>query len=315
MDGSVTRMRAADNYMRGNIAALAPGLKWRLMATANRLSVNDAASYGARVRAWRHARGLSQIDLATRAGFSTRHVSFVETGRTRPSRETVLTLAEALDVPLRERNLLLEAAGFARIFRETALTSDEMAHVRGVLQFILDRHLPYPALVLDRHSTCLQGNRAAGHLLSMLVAPSLLAKGTNQLRAVFHPDGVRRSIVNWPEVESYLLRRAERELGGGDDPAGTELLAEIRTYANGSAISGSSTPLRPTDLLLPIHIRMGDLDLRLFSTIMTLGTPQDVTLQELRIETFFPADEESERCWSRLYAAVNPQDADRTARG
>jgi transcriptional regulator with XRE-family HTH domain len=278
------------------------------MATANRISASGAASYGSRVRAWRHARGLSQIDLATRAGFSTRHVSFVETGRTRPSRETVLVLAEALDVPLRERNLLLEAAGFARVFRETALTSEEMAHVRGVLQFILDRHLPYPALVLDRHSTCLQGNRAASQLMSMLVAPSLVAKGTNQLRAVFHPEGVRRSIVNWPEVESFLLRRAERELGGDDDPVGTELLAEIRGYAGGPA-RNSSTPLRATDLLLPIHIRKGDIDLRLFSTIMTLGTPQDVTLQELRIETFFPADEQSERCWLRVSASIHPTDA------
>jgi transcriptional regulator with XRE-family HTH domain len=274
------------------------------MATANRPAVDGSLSIGRRLRAWRQARGLSQLDLSARAGFSSRHLSFVETGRTRPSRDAVLALAEALDVPLRERNRLLETAGFAHVFRETPLTAEEMTHVRGVLQFILDHHLPYAAIVIDRHSTCIQGNRAAGRLLSMLAAPPLLTKGANFLRVAFHPDGVRRWIVNWPEVERHLLHRAERELGGADDPLGTALLAEIRSHAQ--TPSASTTPPRPFDagdLLLPIHIRTPDLDLRLFSTIMTLGTAHDVTLQELRIETFFPADDDSARCWSQTFAA------------
>ena len=271
------------------------------MPTASH-SPGDAVSVGGRIRSWRQARGLSQYDLAERAGFSGRHISFIETGRTRPSREAVLALAEALDVPLRDRNRLLEAAGFAHVFRETALTANEMAHIRGVLQFILDRHLPYPALVLDRHSTCLLGNRAAGQLLSLLIEPPLLAPNANQLRVVFHPDGVRRWIANWPEVEAYLLHRAERELGGDqDDPIGTQLLAEIRGYADAKAIGVQPARLRPADLLVPIHIRKDNIDLRLFSTIMTMGTPHDVTLQELRLETFFPADEESERCWRSIF--------------
>jgi len=183
---------------------------------------------GPRVRAWREARGLSQFELAMRSGFSNRHVSFIETGRTRPSREAVLALAEALDLPLRERNRLLEAAGFAHLFRETPLTAEEMAQVRAMLQLILDRQLPYAAIVLDPHSTCIQGNHASGRLLGMLAAPPLLTKGANMLRVIFHPDGVRRWIVNWREVETHLLRRAERELGGSDDRAGGELLAELR---------------------------------------------------------------------------------------
>ncbi len=257
---------------------------------------------GSRLRSWRQARGLSQSELAARAGFSGRHISFIETGRTRPSREAVLALAEALDVPLRDRNRLLEAAGFAHVFRETALTADEMAHVRGVLQFILDRHLPYPALVLDRHSTCLLGNRAAAHLLSLLIEPPLLTPGANQLRVTFHPDGVRRWIANWPEVEAYLLHRAEREFGADQaDPAGAQLLAEIRGYADVKTVAVPPAPLRPADLLVPIHIRKGAIDLRLFSTIMTMGTPHDVTLQELRLETYFPADEASERCWRNIF--------------
>jgi transcriptional regulator with XRE-family HTH domain len=261
---------------------------------------------GPRVRAWRQSRGLSQFDLAMRAGFSNRHLSFIETGRTRPSRDAVLALAEAMDLPLRERNRLLESAGFAHVYRETPLTAEEMAQMRGLLQIILDRQLPYSAVAIDRHSTCLVGNRAAGQLLSLVVAPELLTKNANFLRVTFHPEGVRRWIVNWPDVEAHLIRRAERELGAADDPAGQALLDEIRRYSPAppaTATGANATPgrVQAHDLLLPIHIRKPDLDLRLFSTIMTLGTPYDVTLQELRIETFFPADAESERGWAQLF--------------
>jgi transcriptional regulator with XRE-family HTH domain len=247
---------------------------------------------------------MSQLTLAGDAGFSTRHVSFIETGRTHPSRDALLALAEALDIPLRDRNGLLEAAGFARVYRETPLAAEEMAHVRNVLQFILDRHLPYAALVLDRHSTCLLGNRAAGQLLAMLIRPPLLSKNANLLRVIFHPDGVRRAVANWEEVEGLLLDRAERELGAAaNDPAGLQLLAEVRGYASASTTTRRrSSQLRAHDLLMPLHLRIGERDLRLFSTIMTLGTPRDVTLQELRIETFFPADEASERAWAALFS-------------
>jgi transcriptional regulator with XRE-family HTH domain len=245
---------------------------------------------------------MSQLDLAMQAGFSTRHVSFIETGRTRPSRQALLVLAEALEVPLRERNRLLEAGGFAHLYRQTPLAADEMAHIRGVLQFILDRHKPYAAVVLDRYSTCLMGNGASGQLLAAVVDSSLITEHANHLRMVFHPLGARRFIVNWDEVARHLLSRAERELGAAtSDDAALALLAELRGYV-GHAVAQRSAPLSAGDLLLPIHIRTSDLELRLFSTIMTLGTPNDVTLQELRIETFFPADEASEGAWSRLAA-------------
>jgi len=242
---------------------------------------------------------MSQLDLALRAGFSSRHVSFIETGRTQPSRQALVILAEALDVPLRERNHLLEAGGYAHLYQQRPLAADEMSHVRGVLQFILDRHGPYAAVVLDRYANCLMGNGASARLLAALVDPSLLGGHVNHLRVVFHPRGARRWIVNWDEVARHLLGRAEREMGGAsDDETATALLAELRTHA------GLSLPrqaaLKAADLLLPIHIRKDDLELRLFSTIMTLGTPQDVTLQELRIETFFPADPASEEAWLRI---------------
>jgi len=257
-------------------------------------------SVGRLVRDWRMTRGLSQMDLAMHSGFSARHVSFIETGRAQPSRQALLVLAESLDLPLRERNRLLEAGGFARVFQETPLAAEEMSKVRSVLQFILDRHTPYAAVVLDRHSNCLMGNRSAGQLMARLVEPHLLPQGANMLRAVFHPDGMRRWIVNWAEAGGHLLDRADRELSHGADPIGAALLREVRGYGGVPQPADRVAHVRPGDLLLPVHIRRDNLELRLFSTIMTLGTPHDVTLQELRVETFFPADAASEQAWQSL---------------
>jgi transcriptional regulator with XRE-family HTH domain len=250
---------------------------------------------GQLLRTWREARGMSQLDLALHAGFSARHVSFIETGRTQPSRQALLVLAESLEIPLRDRNRLLEAGGYAHVYRQTPLAADEMTHVRGVLQFILDRHAPYGAVVLDRYSTVLMANTASSQLLAAVVDPSLLTAQPNLLRLVFHPLGARRYIVNWDDVARHLLGRAERELSSvsGDEPAA-------------SWPQRSTTPVAAADLLLPVHIRKDRLELRLFSTIMTLGTPTDVTLQELRIESFFPADESSELVWRHVAAGQRP---------
>lgn len=258
---------------------------------------------GKLLREWRSARGFSQLDLAMRAGFSSRHLSFIETGRTQPSRQALLVLAETLEVPLRERNRLLEAGGYAHVYRQTSLDAEEMRHVRGVLQFILDRHEPYGAVVLDRYSNLLMGNTAATKMLGTLVDSTLLSSSPNLLRMVFHPLGGRRHIVNWNEVSRHLLARADRELGVPGDETAAALLRELREYAGPfdsrrpvpSTHAARSGQAEPADVLLPVHIRKDGLDLRLFSAIMTLGTPQDVTLQELRIETFFPADAQSEQ--------------------
>ncbi len=256
-------------------------------------------SVGPQIRAWRKTRGLSQFELASRAGFSTRHVSFIETGRAHPSREAMLALSEVLDLPLREQNRLLEAAGFARVFRETPISAEEVGHIRGMLQFILDRHLPYAAVVVDRYWNCLLTNRAAARFFKTLISPALSSQH-NLLRTTFHPEGTRRWIMNWPVVERHLLSRAELEFGLPEQSVGAELLAEIRSYASASAVPDRAP--RPGNLLIPIHLRTENHDLRLFSTIMTLCMPQDVTLQELRIETWFPADKSSERCWRRHFA-------------
>jgi len=240
---------------------------------------------------------MSQLDLAMHAGFSARHVSFIETGRTQPSRQALLVLAETLEVPLRERNRLLEAGGYAHVYRHTPLDADEMAHIRGVLQFILDRHTPYAAVVLDRYSNCVMGNTASQRMLAAVVHPTLITEQPNYLRMAFHPLGARRWIVNWDEVSRHLLARAERELGQCSEDATAEaLLVELREYAGGSP-ARPAPALSAADLLLPIHVRMDGIEFRLFSTIMTLGTPQDITLQELRVEAFFPADSDSEATW------------------
>jgi transcriptional regulator with XRE-family HTH domain len=249
---------------------------------------------GKLLREWRSARGFSQLDLAMRAGFSSRHLSFIETGRTQPSRQALLILAETLEVPLRERNRLLEAGGYAHVYRQTPLAADEMRHVRGVLQFILDRHEPYGAVVLDRYSNLLMGNTAATKMLGTLVDSTLLSSSPNLLRMVFHPLGGRRHIVNWNEVSRHLLARADRELSVPGDEVAAALLVELREYA-GDLTHEPPAVIRAADVLLPVHIRKDGLDLRLFSAIMTLGTPQDVTLQELRIETFLPADAATEQ--------------------
>jgi transcriptional regulator with XRE-family HTH domain len=252
---------------------------------------------GAVLRGWRAARGLSQLDLSHRSGLSARHLSFIETGRTQPSRQALLTIGEALEMPLRERNRLLEAGGYARVYRETPLEAGEMSHVRGLLQFVLDRHEPYGAVVIDRYWNVIMSNGAASRSLAAFADPALWASPPlNLLRLVFHPKGLRRCIVNWEEVSRHLVHRAHREIGGpGGDEPGAALLAELHRYPGVPERPLAPPPSTVSDLVVPIHLRRDGIDIRTFSTIMTLGTPQDVTLQELRIETFFPADEASDR--------------------
>jgi transcriptional regulator with XRE-family HTH domain len=266
------------------------------MRTSTVSSQGNPAPLGGVLRAWRAARGVSQLDLAHRSGLSARHLSFIETGRTQPSRQALLTIGEALEMPLRERNRLLEAGGYARVYRQTALEAEEMSHVRGLLQFILDRHEPYGTVVIDRYWNVIMSNAAASRSLPAFSDPSLwTSPPVNLMRLVFHPRGLRQFIVNWEEVSRHLVLRAHRELGGpGEDEQSAALLAELHQYPGVPERPIVPPPSTISDLVLPVHLRKDGLDVRTFGTIMTLGTPQDVTLQELRIETFFPADEASD---------------------
>jgi transcriptional regulator with XRE-family HTH domain len=244
-----------------------------------------AAGVGPLLRDWRKRRRLSQLDLALEAGVSARHLSFVETGRSRPSADMVLQLADQLEVPLRNRNQLLLAAGHAPVFEQHELEDPEMEPVRQALQLILDGHDPYPAVVIDRSWEMLAGNQAVG-LLTAGVAPELLEPPVNVLRVSLHPDGVAPRIANLGEWRGHLLDRLERQIALTADPALTTLLEELESYP---------APERPAprpepEIAVPLRLRSDAGELAFISTVATFGTAVEVTASELSIESFFPAD-------------------------
>jgi transcriptional regulator with XRE-family HTH domain len=246
---------------------------------------------GTLLQYWRKTRHLSQLAVATEAEVSPRHLCFLETGRARPSREMVLILASVLDVPLRERNSMLLAAGFAPVYRETRLDAPELGPVRAALEAILRQQEPHPAVVMNPRWDILDTNRAAKRFFGFLLgAKPRVAGPPNVLRLMFSPDGVRPYVRNWDAVAGALVQRVHREaVGGVKDDATAALLEEILGYPGVPPrlrTPDLSTPLLP---IVPIHFEKRGKRWDYFSTVTTLGTPQDVTLQELRIECFFPA--------------------------
>lgn len=258
---------------------------------------------GELLRQWREQRRLSQLELSLDAEISTRHLSFVETGRSRPSREMVLRLAEQLDLPLRERNCLLLAGGYAPIYRETELDSPAMAAARAAVHRILAAHEPYPALVVDRGWNMVHANPSLA-LFMEGVAAELLRPPVNALRVALHPDGMAPRIVNLGEWRAHLLGRLRRQLVGTADPGLGRLLEELRAYPCDQAEPEVELP-GPGDICLNLRIRHGDGELAFFSTIATFGTPLDITVAELAIESFFPADPETARVLREREAAVS----------
>ena len=257
------------------------------------------AEFGALLRQWRSRHKLSQLELALRADVSARHLSFVETGRAQPSRDMVLLLAESLDVPLRERNRLLRAAGFADHYRETTLDDPELAAARRALQFILERHEPFPAAVVGPSWEVRMANRAAMRLITYF-APEAAAP-PNLLRLLFDPRGARPYLVNWEEVASGMIQRLHREaLAGGPGSPSEALLREVLDHPGVPSDWRKPDLLRPQAPFFRLVLERGDLRLALFTTIATFGTPHDVTLQELRLETFFACDEETEAALRQL---------------
>ena len=243
---------------------------------------------------------MSQLDLAVEAQVTPRHVSFVESGRARPSREMVLALAGALDVPLRERNQLLLAAGYAPLYRETGVEEPAMAQVRAALDRVLRHHEPFPAVVLDRHWDILMANAAATAMFAWLLGRERSERPANVLRLMFDPDGLRPFVANWEQVAEALVQRAHREaIGGVPDPRTAALLQELL------ALPGIPDRWRAPDLtaaplpVIPVEFRKGRLAVSYFSMVTTVGTPQDVTAEEIRLESFFPADQATEtRRWT-----------------
>jgi transcriptional regulator with XRE-family HTH domain len=256
---------------------------------------------GELLRSWRRRRSLSQLELALDADVSSRHVSFLETGRSRPSREMVLHLAEHLDVPLRERNTLLLAAGYAPVYGERSLEDPEMEHVRIALDHFLRAHEPYPAVVVDRHYDLLASNDATQVLIGD-VDPQLMEGRPNALRLTLHPRGMAPRILNLEEWSAHLLARLRRQALLTGDAALERLYAELAAYP-GVAVRAHHDGLAGTDILLPLRLRDGEDELAFFGTISTFGTAADVTIAELSIEAFYPANAHTAQ---RLLADIAP---------
>ena len=244
------------------------------------------APLGTLLKDWRRRRRLSQLDLALESGVSARHLSFLETGRSKPSREMVLHLSEQLDVPLRDRNQLLLAAGFAPAYSEQPLDAPDMAPVRDALDRILKGHEPYPAVVVDRHWDLAAAN-ASVQMFTQLASPHLLDRPANALRITLHPEGMAPYIRNLPEWRAHLLDRLRRQIAVTDDDRLAALYAEVAAYPGGEAELASHEP----GIAVPLRIAIDGAELAFFSTIATFGTAVDITLAELSIEAFFPADE------------------------
>ncbi|MFF0409824.1 helix-turn-helix domain-containing protein [Kitasatospora sp. NPDC004745] len=260
---------------------------------------------GALLRGWRERRQLSQLQLALLADSSARHISFVENGRSRPSQEMVLRLAEHLDVPVRARNTLLLAAGYAPLYPETPLDDPSMAALRGGLERLLAAHDPYPALVVDGAFRVLAANRALGLLLDG-VAPHLLQDPPNAMRITLHPEGVAPRIVNFRQWRRHLLERMEHQIDLVRSEPLRRLYEEVSGYPEPASDAGTAEEdtTEAFPFALPLRIAHQGRVLSFLSTIATFNTPLDVTVSELAMETFLPADAETVRF---LQSAVGPE--------
>ena len=255
-------------------------------ASAARAEQARPIHIGEHLREWRQRRHLSQLDLAGEAEISARHLSFVETGRSAPSREMVLKLAERLDVPLRERNVLLVAAGFAPAFPQRALDDPALRQAREAINLVLKAHEPNPALAYDRHWNLVSANRMLAPILEGVPA-KLLSPPFNILRLAFHPEALAARTVNLAEWCAHLLERLHRQCEATADPELLKLYDDLRAFK----IPARSGPLPPDSVAIPFKLRHHGDVLSFISTTMVFGTPVDITLQELALETFFPADD------------------------
>jgi transcriptional regulator with XRE-family HTH domain len=256
------------------------------------------APVGGLIREWRTRRRLSQLELSLAADVSTRHLSYVETGRSKPTAEMILRLAGQLEVPLRERNRLLLAGGYAPVYPERGLDDPAMAPVRRALRRLITAQQPYPALVVDRHWNLVEANSAMTVFLAGVDA-DLLAPPMNVLRLSLHPRGMAPRIVNHGEWRAHILARLRHQAAATGDPELHRLGAELATYPCADPAPDVELP-GPGDVLVPMRYLTGHGELSLFSTTSVLGTPLDVTLAELAIEAFFPADDETAELLGRL---------------
>ena len=259
-------------------------------------SVGTERGFPLLLKTWRHKRRLSQLDLALSSGVSQRHVSFLESGRARPSRSMILQLSETLEVPLRERNDWLAAAGFAPVFKARPLDDPQMNQVMNAVRMMLTNHEPFPALAVDRAWNIRMANAPFELLSAMLGADTWNRIGgaqRNLMRLLFHPNGIKPFISNWNAIAPLLWQRAQREADAFGGQEMRDVLSELAPLQDDSALwTADDTPLVP---VLPLEIEKDGVRISLFTVIATFGTAQDVTADELRIESFFPADEATEQ--------------------
>jgi transcriptional regulator with XRE-family HTH domain len=276
----------------------------RAVDTLDMSNTSVINSVGALLQYWRQARRLSQYALALEAEISPRHVCFLETGRAKPSREMLLHLATVLRVPLRERNALLLSAGFAPVYQEPELQSPALAPVRAALDAMLEKQEPFPAVVMNRQWDILRANRAAARFFDFLLGPR--GGAANVLRLMFDPKGLRPFVLNWEESAEALIQRVHREAVGAIPDANTaQILSEILRYP-GVPKRWQRPNLEAISLpVLPLVFQREERVFRFFSMVTTVGTPQDVTSQELRVESFFPLDDETKQNISTLPASLS----------
>ncbi|HWS56137.1 MAG TPA: helix-turn-helix transcriptional regulator [Pyrinomonadaceae bacterium] len=270
------------------------------------MSAAQTQPFGDLLREWRRRRRMSQLDLAVEADISTRHLSFVETGRARPSREMVVRLAEQLEVPLRERNLLLVAAGYAPVFPERPLEDPALRTAREAVRLVLAGHEPYPAIAIDRHWTLAAANRTVAPLLAGS-DPALLRPPVNVLRLSLHPAGLAPRIANFEEWRAHLLARLRRQVELTADASLGGLLKELAGYPPPGGGPHARPPADPAygGVVIPFQLATDAGTLSFISTTTVFGTPVDVTLSELAIESFFPADAATAEALRRLAAATD----------
>jgi transcriptional regulator with XRE-family HTH domain len=251
-------------------------------------AASGSAPIGELLRYWRRERGKSQLDLSLDTGISQRHLSFVESGRSTPSRDLVSTVAEALNIPLRERNALLLASGYAPRYREESIDAGQMTMVSRAIDRMLEQQEPHPALVLDRYWNVIRTNQAAPRFFGSFIVLEARSKPCNLLDLMFDPAGMRPFVEDWETVASGLLQRVRREaIGQVIDERMAKLLATLRRYPGVADLKPDPTPESP---VLPITFLQGNRRYSYFSLVTTVGTPQSVTAQELRIECMFPVD-------------------------
>tara|TARA_R110000787_G_scaffold15563_4_gene48168 strand:- start:12613 stop:13533 length:921 start_codon:yes stop_codon:yes gene_type:complete len=289
------------NYLTGNVPDFVFGLLWMpetrkgetMTASAMQTPVPEL---GRLLKHWRQVQGLSQLDLALEAGSSARHLSFIETGRSSASREMVLRLGDALELPLRERNRLLNAAGYTAAYSARPLGDAHLETVRNALDHILKQQEPFPAIVMNRCFDILMINAAGAKLIALLGLGDAGAEGPpNVLRLTLHPDGLRRVLKDWEPAARHIVERAHRQLKGAEenDPL-RQLLAEVLDYPGVPESFAAENPSHDALPVLPLEFVIGGVTLSWITTVASFGTPQDVTAEEIMIESFFPANAETE---------------------